>query len=131
MSHQFPLDNQHALVPSPTREKPTLLTVLRDIADSLRQANALKSESNVLLRQVADALTPVEPELVGTDYIKAKRGCTVTYAAQMAREGKIPARCIAAGNGDGDTWKFYRKQVDEWLNTQKVRKGRKGVAHAA
>jgi hypothetical protein len=126
--------SDQALIPCPNttaNDATTLLAVLQDIATSLRQANTLKSDVVAVLRQISYALTPVEPELVGTDYIAAKRGCTVIYVAQMAREGKIPARCIASGNGDGDTWKFYREKVDEWLSTQVARKGRKGVLHAS
>ena len=112
------LDNQQALIPcpnTPTFDLSALLTVFRDIAGAL----TILPDIAASLRQIANGVTPVETELVGTDYIAAKRGFTVTYVAQMAREGKIPARCIAARNGDGEKWQFYREKVNEWLGIQK------------
>lgn len=77
------------------------------------QANELLS----LFRRIADRLDPPPPDVVGSDYIATRLGCTATWIAEQARDGKLPARCIVPGTGRGKPWKFYRSQIDDWLLT--------------
>jgi hypothetical protein len=69
----------------------------------------------VALERLADHLAPDPDNMVGTDYVAGKMGCTQTHVARLARDGGIPISCIVAGCGDGRPWKFLRARVDDWL----------------
>ena len=60
-------------------------------------------------------LTPNAPDLVGTDYIARRLGCTTQWVAQMADRGDIPKECIAPKVSGGRIWKFHRDRIDAWL----------------
>jgi hypothetical protein len=81
-----------------------LLTVLVDIAGSLR-----------LLIEIH---TPTPKEIVGTSYVADILDYTPTYVAEMARDGIIPACCTVPGTGNGKPWKFYREQIDKWIESR-------------
>jgi len=42
-------------------------------------------------------------------------GCTTDWIAMMVRDSGIPPSCIVPGTGNGKPWKFYRAQIDEWI----------------
>jgi hypothetical protein len=69
----------------------------------------------VALERLADHLAPEPDNVVGTDYVAGKLGCTLTHVARLARDGGIPAGCIVPGCGDGRPWKFLRARIDNWL----------------
>jgi hypothetical protein len=75
------------------------------------------------LRRLAEALAPDPGKLVGTGYIAKRLGKTTIYIAEMAREGKIPKKCIAKGTGEGKEWKFIREQIDRWIAEGRPRTG--------
>jgi hypothetical protein len=56
---------------------------------------------------------PPPPDIIGTDSIAEKLGCTKVWVAKMATEGMIPRNCIVPGTGK--PWKFYRSRVDPWI----------------
>ena len=60
------------------------------------------------LKRIADHVDPPPPDIIGTDYIANKLGCTKVWVAKMAAEGMIPKNCIVPGTGIGKPWKFYR-----------------------
>jgi hypothetical protein len=67
------------------------------------------------LRQLTEALCPSSTDKVGSDYVSNKLGCTSVYVAEMARNKKIPSRCIVPGTGNGKPWKFFsqgNRQLD-------------------
>jgi hypothetical protein len=75
------------------------------------------NELLTLFRRIADRLDPPPPDIVGTDYPAARLGCTETWIAEQARDGKLPPQCIVPGTGRGRPWKFYRTHIDAWLLT--------------
>jgi hypothetical protein len=66
--------------------------------------------------RLADHFSPAPGDIVGTPYLADQLGCTVVWAAEMARKGEIPKSCIVPGTGNGKPWKFYRGRIEEWLN---------------
>jgi len=67
------------------------------------------------LKRIADHVGPPPPDIIGTDYIADKLGCTKVWVAKMAAEGMIPKNCIVPGTGIGKPWKFYRSRIDPWI----------------
>ncbi len=72
----------------------------------------------VALERIADHLAPGPENIVGTDYVAGKIGCTPTHVARMIRDGDIPLSCAVPGCGDGRPWKFLRARIDNWLETR-------------
>lgn len=70
------------------------------------------------LERVADRLAPQPGDIVGTPYIRERLGCTSAWITQLVKDGKIPCQCIVDGTGNGKPWKFYRRQIDEWIRTR-------------
>jgi hypothetical protein len=68
--------------------------------------------------RIADHLAPSPANIVGSKYIADRLNCTTTWVSRMATTGEIPRRCIVPGTGKGRLWKYYRKQVDEWLDNR-------------
>jgi hypothetical protein len=66
-------------------------------------------------RRVADHVVPTVGEVVGTPYLAKHLGCSVVWAAEMARTGQIPKYCVVPGTGNGKPWKFFRERIEEWL----------------
>jgi predicted DNA-binding transcriptional regulator AlpA len=71
-----------------------------------------------ILERIADVIAPSPTETVGTPYVAQKLGCTTVWVAEMVRKGQIPKSCLVAGTGVGKPWKFYRKQIESWLETR-------------
>ena len=69
----------------------------------------------VALERLADHLAPDPNNIVGTDYVAGKLGCTPTHVARLARDGSIPVSCFVPGCGDGKPWRFLRARIDNWL----------------
>jgi hypothetical protein len=69
-------------------------------------------------QRIADHFDPPPSDIVGTDYISRRLGCTKVWVTDMARNGQIPKGCIVAGTGNGKPWKFHRRRIDEWLATR-------------
>jgi hypothetical protein len=67
------------------------------------------------LGRIADHFDPPPPDIVDTNYIADKLGCTTDWVAEMAREGEIPISCVILGTGDGKPWKFRRSWIDQWI----------------
>ncbi len=70
------------------------------------------------MRAIRQQIAPEPTSIVGTDYVAAQLNLNKQYVAQMAREGRIPKRCIVAGTGWGTPYGFNRKLVDEWIETR-------------
>lgn len=66
-------------------------------------------------KRIADHFDPPPPDIVGTDYISARLGCTAIWVTDMARNGQIPKSCVVQGTGNGKPWRFHRHRIDEWL----------------
>lgn len=67
------------------------------------------------IRRIADALDPPPPDIVDSSYVAGRLGCTTTWVADLARQGKIPINCLVVGTGDGKPWKFRRGAIDVWI----------------
>jgi hypothetical protein len=67
------------------------------------------------LKRLADHVDPPPPDIIGTDYIAEKLGCTLEWIAKMAMRGDIPRNCVVPGTGNGKPWKFYRSRIDPWI----------------
>jgi hypothetical protein len=70
------------------------------------------------LERLADGLTPMPAEIVGSAYIAQRLGCTQVWITEMARDGEIPQHCVVEGTGNGKPWKFHRKHIDRWLKNR-------------
>lgn len=81
----------------------------QELVDVLRQTEAH-------LSRLADHFDPPPPDIVGTDYVAAKLGCTTDWIANMARDGDIPPSCLVTGTGNGKPWRFRRTRIDEWIS---------------
>lgn len=102
---ELPTSNQQ-----PVNETvPAVLTLLERIAFSLE---ILAAES----KRIADRLAPESGDVVGTPHLAQQLGCSIVWAAEMARNGEIPKSCIVPGTGNGKPWKFHRQRVEEWLS---------------
>jgi hypothetical protein len=71
------------------------------------------------LKRIADHFDPPPPDLVDSVYVSKKLGCTTTWIADQARNGKIPAACLVPGTGNGKPWKFYREKIEKWITGQR------------
>lgn len=88
---------------------PTTLALLERITVALES-----SAEN--MRRMATPAAPMPDDIVGTPHVAQQLGCSVVWAAEMARNGQIPKSCIVPGTGNGKPWKFRRPQIDDWLN---------------
>jgi hypothetical protein len=70
------------------------------------------------IKRIADHFDPPPPDKVGSDYVAGKLGCTTTWVAEMVRNGDIPKSCTVPGTGNGKPWKFYRLQIDQWIESR-------------
>jgi hypothetical protein len=70
------------------------------------------------IRRIADHLSPVPPEKVGTTYVAEKLDCTTVWVTEMIHSGKLPAKCVVPGTGNGKKWKFFRARIDEWIGSR-------------
>lgn len=70
----------------------------------------------VSLERIANHFDPPPPDKVDSGYIVKKLGCSKVHAARLAAEGRTPKSCIVPGTGQGKPWKFYRKQIDKWID---------------
>lgn len=70
------------------------------------------------LRRIADHFDPQPPEVVGTEYVANRLGCTLTWIADLVRQGEIPRSSIVQGTGNGKPWKFHRHLIDRWIETR-------------
>ena len=80
-----------------------------------RIAAALESLSDAS-RRIAAHIAPEPGGVVGTPFLAERLGCTVVWAGEMARDGRVPKSCIVPGTGCGKPWKFYRMRIEDWLN---------------
>jgi hypothetical protein len=62
--------------------------------------------------RIADHIAPAPGDIVGTPFLAQQLGCSVVWAAEMARNGQIPRNCIVPGTGNGRPWKFRRRQIE-------------------
>ncbi len=67
------------------------------------------------LKRLADHFIPPPADIIGTDYIADKLGCTKVWVAKMAADGIIPRNALVPGTGNGKVWKFYRSRIDPWI----------------
>lgn len=70
------------------------------------------------INRIADRLAPQPSDIVDSVWVAERLGCTTTWIADMARQGKIPAACIVAGTGNGKVWKFHRGPIERWLSSR-------------
>ena len=88
---------------------PRTLSALERIAAAIDEVTAE-------MHRVANHVAPEPGDIVGTPYLAQQLGCSVVWAGEMARNGQIPKHCIVPGSGHGKPWKFYRRQLGDWLN---------------
>jgi hypothetical protein len=70
------------------------------------------------LPRLADSIAPAPDDIVGTPHVAARLGCTVTWVAELVRNGEIPKSCVVPGTGAGKPWKFFRERIDQWIKTR-------------
>jgi len=88
---------------------PRTLSVLERIAVAI-------DEATLEMHRIANHVAPAPGDIVGTPFLAKQLGCSVVWAGEMARNGQIPKSCIVPGSGNGKPWKFYRRQLEEWVN---------------
>lgn len=99
------LSGRNALTAHPEKRRPNV----KDDSHSLLERVA------VALERIAEHVAPKPDNIVGTDYVASRLGCTPTHVARLVRDGSIPISCVVAGCGDGRPWKFLRARIDDWL----------------
>lgn len=67
------------------------------------------------IRRIADHLVPPPSAYMDSPELAQRLGCTTTWVAEMARDGRIPKSCIVVGTGNGKPWKFHRAHIEKWL----------------
>ena len=79
-----------------------------DLVDALRNHTAA-------ITSLVATLAPEVPDLVGTDYLALRLGCTPQWVAKIAERGDFPKECIVPKISGGRVWRFYRDRIDAWL----------------
>lgn len=67
------------------------------------------------LRRIADHVDPPNLEVVGTSYVAERIGVTTKWVGDLVRTRKIPKFCICPKSGGGNYWRFWKKQIDKWI----------------
>ena len=83
------------------------------LASAISQVNMPELVTEI--RRISNHFDPPPSDVIGTDYIAGKLGCTKVWVAELVRSGEIPAGCIVSGTGNGKPWKFHRSKRDRWL----------------
>jgi hypothetical protein len=94
-----------------------VMAVLDRLAAVHEQAVIMTAKAAAALERIANKLDPPPPDVVGTEYVAERLGCTATWIAEQARDEKLPSRAILPGTGHGKPWRFYRSEIDAWLLT--------------
>jgi len=105
--------------------------IFKEIATSLSRIADWKSESREQvtdhsgkfcdqalvseIRRIADHFDPPNLEVVGTPYIAERLGVTPKWVGDLVRKGEIPKSCICPKSGQGNYWRFWKKQIDKWI----------------
>ena len=79
------------------------------------EAIAVLREISSDIHRIAETLSPSPPQKVGSPYIAQRLGCSKAWITEMVRDGRIPRACLVSGTGNGKPWKFYRREVDRWI----------------
>ena len=78
----------------------------------------IAADIRTLLQRITEHFTP--QEVVGTDYVANRLGCSSQYVSRMATEGNIPKACIKVSSGERrQRWKFFRSEIDRWIEGRK------------
>jgi hypothetical protein len=85
-----------------------------DLIDALRDHTAA-------ITSLVATLAPEVPDLVGTDHIARRLGCTPQWIAKMALRGDIPRDCIVPKISDGRVWRFRKDRIEAWLREREGR----------
>lgn len=101
---------------SSEKENPQMVAESSDFAALVA---ALTDHTRAIGDLVA-TLSPKLPDMVGTDHIARRLGCTTQWVAKMAENGDIPKDCIAPKVSGGRIWKFHRDKIDAWLREREV-----------
>jgi hypothetical protein len=88
------------------------------VSPLIQLVEELKQQGKVF-QGLLEVLSPTPVDLVGTDFVAAKLGCTTQWVTEMAGNGTIPKHCIAPKVSGGRIWKFHRQQICDWLNEKK------------
>jgi len=94
------------------KEKIKALEVKLTDQDDGRESSLRMAESQ---ERIADHFDPPPPDIVGTDFVAKRLGCTKRWVSEMASNDEIPKQCIVIGTGHGKPWRFHRKLLDKWL----------------
>jgi len=88
------------------------------VGNQLHDASPQFSSIAGSLERIADALAPPPSKMVDSPYVAKRLDCTTVWVAELARNGQIPKSCIVPGTGNGKLWKFYRSQIDQWIESR-------------
>lgn len=107
-----------------------ILDVLMKIGEGIERLNIAMSGKNGLfahdgsacwssiardIGRIANKLDPPPGDIVDSNEVASRLGCTNTWIAEMARKGAIPTSSVVPGSGNGKPWKFYRQKIDAWI----------------
>jgi hypothetical protein len=104
----------HAGLGEHTLELAAALTRLADAVENLGSAGDLATVAAGIAR-LADHFAPAPSDIVGSEYVARKLGCTTTWIAEMVRKGEIPRSCVVQGTGNGRPWKFHKARIEAWI----------------
>ncbi len=80
---------------------------------------AMAIESNTeATNRLADHFSPPDRTSVTSSYVARRLGRSIRWIGELARRGDIPKSCLCPRSGEGKYWRFWKKQIDEWIDKQ-------------
>jgi len=67
------------------------------------------------LERLADHVSPPNRTTVGTRYIAERLGISTKWVGDLVRSDEIPKSCICPKSGGGKYWRFWKVEVDQWI----------------
>jgi hypothetical protein len=95
-----------------------IANAIEHLAAILSAIHAELSAVSLSAARIANCLDPPLSQIIDSPSLAKQLDCSTTWIAQMARDRRIPASCIVPGTGSGKPWKFYRKQINDWLSNR-------------
>ena len=88
---------------------------IRRIALALEKIGNTLDEISASEKRIAEHFDPQKRSTVGTKYLAERIGCSVRWAGDLVRNGEIPSSCICPRSGNGGYWRFWKDQLDKWI----------------
>jgi len=88
---------------------------LRRIATALERIGNTLDEISRSEKRIAEHFDPQKRKVVGTAYVAEQLGVTIKWAGDLVRRGDVPKSCICPKSGEGRYWRFWKDEIDKWI----------------